>query len=165
VLFVGSHRRDFATLRAVIEQLRRRAPAVRFVLVTDPDSGRELATYPNVSLRRNLSESDLIRLYRESSLVVQPLQDSTANNTILEALACGAPLVATDVGATRDYVNGGCAILTPPGDATSMANAVVELTEDAEKRRRMGEAARRQARTFAWPHVAAQLDALYRSIS
>jgi glycosyltransferase involved in cell wall biosynthesis len=165
VLFVGSHRRDIGTLGDVIHRLARLAPDLRFVLVTDPAVGESLRPRGNVELRHGVSEEELIRLYRESSVVLQPMEESTANNAILEALACGTPVVATDIGGARDYLDEECGALTAPRDAGAMVDAIMDITRDHETRQRMGEAARRQAARFAWPRIASQFAELYRLIS
>lgn len=45
-------------------------------------------------------------------------------NVVVEALACGRPVVATDVGGTREILDGNSGVLVPPRDATSLANAI-----------------------------------------
>jgi glycosyltransferase involved in cell wall biosynthesis len=164
VLFVGRHRRDFATLGDVIRAAERLDPGVRFVIVTKSEAADSFREHANVVVKSHVTEPDLITLYRESAVVVQPMKESTANNAILEAMACGAPVVATDVGSTRDYVNDCCAVLTPPGDASSMVDALLELLHDTTKRERMGRAARERALDFSWPVIAARFSQLYASL-
>ena len=164
VLFVGSHRRDIGTLGDVIRRLARLAPELQFVLVTQPAIGEALRGHGNVELRHGVSEEELILLYREASVVLQPMEESTANNSMLEALACGTPVVATDIGGARDYLDEECGALTAPRDAEAMVDAIMDITRDHDARQRMGEAARRQAARFAWPTIAAQLAELYRHI-
>ncbi len=60
---------------------------------------------------------------------------------VLEALACGVPQVATDVGGTSEAVTGDTGVLIPPGDAAALAEALVALLQDGDRRRRMAEAA------------------------
>lgn len=164
VLFVGSHRRDIATLESVVGRLERLAPDRRVILVTSPKVGSAFQGRGNVELRSGVSEEELIQLYREASVVVQPMEESTANNAILEALACGTPVVATDVGGVRDYMDERCGALTPVRDPDAMSDAILEIATDEDVRRRMGDAARRQAEEYAWPIVASRFEELYRSV-
>jgi glycosyltransferase involved in cell wall biosynthesis len=164
VVFVGSHRRDFAVLRQVIERVGRLAPDATFVLLTDTEVGSAFRSYRNVTLPSRVSEAELITLYRESALLLQPMEESTANNSILEAMACGTPVVATDVGGVGAYVGEGSAVLTKPGDADTMADAVLDIVGDRSIRERMGQAARLKAEEFAWPKIVAQMTDIYRSI-
>lgn len=62
---------------------------------------------------------------------------------LLDALAAGKAVVATDVNGTRDYVeHGHTALVVPPGDVTRLANALEQLASDAGLRARLGDAAR-----------------------
>ncbi|ACQ80600.1 glycosyl transferase group 1 [Beutenbergia cavernae DSM 12333] len=78
-----------------------------------------------------------------------------------EALAVGAPIVATDVGGTGE-VTAGAAVLVPDGDASAIANAVAALLADPERRSRMHAAARERADHLPrLADVAAQLRRIY----
>ena len=79
------------------------------------------------------------------STLVSP--DEGSPNSLLEAMAAGRPIVATNVGGIPDLVeNRVNGILVPPGDPPSLANALRELMRDAETRRQMGELGQRRAR-------------------
>lgn len=161
VLVVGSHRRDFKTLGAVIGKLEREAREVQFVLVTGASAADSLRGYPNAVVKGYIEEPELIRLYQNAAVVLQPMEESTANNSILEGLACGVPIVATDVGGVGAYVNENCAVLTGAGDADGMVNAILRITRDPTRRLEMKHAAREQAMKFSWPRIASQFAALY----
>ncbi len=63
---------------------------------------------------------------------------------LVEAAACGLPVVATDISGTRDtVVDGETGIVVPPQDPEAMAQAIVRLLKDPDTARRMGEAARK----------------------
>jgi glycosyltransferase involved in cell wall biosynthesis len=65
---------------------------------------------------------------------------------LLEAMAAGAPIVATDVGGVRDaVVHGETGLLVPPRDAVALANALAALIGDDEARKSMGTAGRQAA--------------------
>ncbi|GGK47070.1 glycosyltransferase family 4 protein [Salinarimonas ramus] len=85
---------------------------------------------------------------------------------LLEAAACGRPMVATDVPGNREIVvDGETGFLVPPRDPEALAAAVRRLAGDAELRRRMGGAARERAeRLFSSEVVARETIALYRSM-
>lgn len=68
-----------------------------------------------------------------------------------EAMACGCALVSTDNGGVRDYaVDGQTALLVPPGDVESMAEAVLELLRDAPRRADIARRGGEMIRRFTW---------------
>ena len=74
--------------------------------------------------------------------------DATANNAILEAQACGTPIVSTDISGVASYVDSSFADLLPVGEVGGLADAVSRLVEsDGELERR-----RRAARDHAVKH-------------
>ena len=77
---------------------------------------------------------------------------------LTEALAAGTPVIASDIPGYRDVVRDGIeGLLTPPGDALALAEALRSLALDPAARARMAAAARLRAERFAWPHVAAEV--------
>jgi glycosyltransferase involved in cell wall biosynthesis len=104
-------------------------------------------------------------LLRASTLVALPSASEALPTTLIEAAGCGRPVVATDVGGTPEIVTHGVTgVLVPPGDAGSLARAVVDLLGDDGRRRAMGEAARRMAeQRFDMHDWARRLAELYRS--
>jgi glycosyltransferase involved in cell wall biosynthesis len=82
---------------------------------------------------------------------------------VLEAMACGRPVVAARVGGVAEMVEDGVeGFLVPPEDPHALALALRRLLEDAPLRRRMGEAGRaRVLGRFTWDAVAAETEAFY----
>ena len=76
-------------------------------------------------------------------LFVLPSYREGLSRSLIEAGACGLPAVTTDVPGCRDVVaNGHNGLLVPARDAEALAEAILNLVEDADARRRMGRAAR-----------------------
>jgi glycosyltransferase involved in cell wall biosynthesis len=164
-LIVGSNHRDYPTLRGVIELAAYRRPQTRFVAITSPRNESLTGKHPNLEFRSGIPESELLELYRSAALMVMPLTDATANNAILEGMACGLPIVATDVGGVRDYVNPECSVLIPPQKARKMADAIVDLLGSPKEREKMAEGARVQAEKFSWPKVIDQIQEVYATVA
>ena len=97
--------------------------------------------------------------------MVMPLHDAVANNAVLESMACGLPLVVSDVGATRDYVSPDCSVLVPPYDSRRMAEAVMNLLDEPKERKQLAEKAREQSLLFSWPKVVNELLTLYKAVA
>ncbi len=83
--------------------------------------------------------------------------------TLLEAMAAGLPIVATDVGGVAGVVtherNG---LLVPAGDLPALTAAIARLRDDAALRRSLTRAARNTAALYTWSALAPHLDALVR---
>jgi glycosyltransferase involved in cell wall biosynthesis len=96
---------------------------------------------------------DLDRLWPAADLTVLPSFTEGLPNVLLEAASAGVAAVATAVGGTPEVVaDGETGLLVPPGDPAALGEAITALLSDAERRRAMGDAARRWARehfTFA----------------
>ncbi len=82
--------------------------------------------------------------------------------TIVEAMQCGTPVVATDCphGPGEIIRDGEDGLLVPPGDSKAFARALIGLIEDADLRRAMGTAARRNAERYAPEHIARRYEEL-----
>jgi glycosyltransferase involved in cell wall biosynthesis len=88
------------------------------------------------------------------------------SNPILEAMAAGVPVIATDIPGNRDLITPGeTGVLIPVGDRTGLAQSSHQLLEDPTLCRRLGEAARdRVLREFSAPEMIRRYAALYRSL-
>ncbi|WP_164937551.1 glycosyltransferase family 4 protein [Bradyrhizobium guangxiense] len=163
VLSVGSYRRRFDLLRDVIRIIGSVRPEISFVVVASPDKTRELEGLANVRLLSGVSDSDLRRLYSSSSCLLMTLQAATANNAILEAMACELPIVSEDVGGIREYV-GEAGTLVPPGSADALVEAILSLHGDRDLAARIGRVGGIRAKSFDWPIIAERTAAFYRRV-
>jgi glycosyltransferase involved in cell wall biosynthesis len=91
-------------------------------------------------------EEPAARYLRALDLYVLPSGWEALPIAVLEALACGVPQVATDVGGTSEAVAPETGVLVPPGRPDALAEAIVELLGDPERRAAMAEASRRRHR-------------------
>jgi glycosyltransferase involved in cell wall biosynthesis len=87
------------------------------------------------------------RYYQAADVYVHAARIDTFPNTILEAMACGTPVVATAVGGIPEQIeDGNTGFLVSPGDASGMARRIVELLSSETLQRETGERASRKAR-------------------
>ena len=96
----------------------------------------------------------LLSLYRQASAVVVPSTHEGFGLPVLEAMACGTPVVCAATGALPE-VGGDVALYTPAGDPNALAAALRTLLGDSDNATRRGRAGRERARSFTWD-VAAQ---------
>ncbi len=109
---------------------------------------------------------DIAALTAASHIAVLPSYREGMPKSLLEAAACGRPLVTTDVPGCRALVEDGVnGLLVPVRDAASLADALERLALDPALRARLGREARRQAEeTYSEQAVGRAVVALYRSI-
>ena len=162
-LAVGSYRRNFTRLRAVCERLRGRDD-IRFRVIAPPSFRESFQDLSHVEFLSGLSDEQLVAQYQEAGCLVMTADAATANNAILEAMACGLPIVSEDIGGTREYVDSACAKLTAPEDVDALVAAVVSIAESPGLRSTMSRAARLRAEALDWNRIADRTLQLYGSI-
>lgn len=101
--------------------------------------------------------------YARAALFVQPSFYETFGIACLEAMCFGLPVVATQVGGLPEVVEDGVTgILVPPNDPQALAEAVLSLLRDPERRRQMGRRGREKVLAQFTPERVADLsEALY----
>ena len=103
-------------------------------------------------------------LYRGADILFLPLLQSTANNALLEGLASGLAVVATDLEAVRAYVPNGEALLSE-NRSDSFVHAIQGLQRDPGLRQQMKRKARARAEQLAWPRLVRRYEALYSRVA
>jgi len=112
-----------------------------------------------------LDRATLATLYASADLCVLPSFSETCGLVALEAMASGLPVIAADAGGLRESVrHGENGLLAPPHDAGAFAAAIIELVNDAERRRALGIAARGTALARGVATENAELLAQYASV-
>jgi len=163
-LIVGENYRDYPTLRGVIELVSYLRPETKFLILTPPRNHEFLGDHPNLTYTSGISEAELLGLYQSASVLLMPLHDATANNAILEGMSCGLPIIVTDVGAVRDYVDPACGMLIPPYQARAMAEAVIDVLDDKSARIKMSSKCREHALQFTWEKSVSKLESIYEGL-
>jgi glycosyltransferase involved in cell wall biosynthesis len=142
-------------------------PQMEFVLVGDgplrPELERECAHLGISAQVKFLGERrDISAVLASLDGVVVPSDSESLSNVILESMAAGLPVVATDVGGNPELVTKDRGILVPPRDVDALAAAVARLLQSVELRAELGENARRFVReNFSTQSVTAQYQDLY----
>jgi len=97
-----------------------------------------------------------------ADLLVLPSVAEAFGLVLVEAMACGLPVIAAEAHGPAEIVAAGTGWLVPPDDEDALTDALVTAASDAEERRRRGARAYRHSHThYGWPVIAARIAALY----
>lgn len=108
-----------------------------------------------------VDDADLPALYRGALFLVYPTLAEGFGLPVLEAMACGTPVIASDIPVFRELA-GDAARFTDPSDAKAIARAIEELFRDADLRARLAAKGIARAARFSWTEAAASTLAIYR---
>ncbi len=138
---------------AVFERVNAQLPARLLMIGDGPDrSGvearvRALGLHPRVRFLGR--QDDFVEALRDSDVFLLPSRSESFGVAALEAMACGVPVVASEVGGLPEVVaQGETGRLVACGDVEGMARAVLDIVSDPERRERYGALARERAVTL-----------------
>jgi glycosyltransferase involved in cell wall biosynthesis len=112
-----------------------------------------------------VAPDDMPALYGASDIVVQPsVRFETFGLVALEAMACGIPVIASELPGGRQLIrDAGGGLLVRPGDSTDLASTIDTLLNDPALQVQLSSAGRSSAvARYDWSHIAGLLDAVYR---
>lgn len=110
-------------------------------------------------------QENLAQYYAAADVFVMPSHYESFGMVVLEALACGTPVVASEVGGlSSTVIHGDCGLLVPSGDWRAFAQAISRLLGSPHLRSAMHRAGPERARAFAWPHIVENNVRLYRRL-
>ena len=102
-----------------------------------------------------LGRDRLVRIYQKAAIQVIPSQHEGLPTVLLEGMSCGLPVIATNVGGNNEVINSGKnGFLVPPNDPSAMANIIIELLDDVDLQKRIGNSARRTVENkYTWDKI------------
>jgi glycosyltransferase involved in cell wall biosynthesis len=163
VLSIGSWRRDFADMEEVFRRLGARGDVDSTCLI-ERRWREHWRGIPNLHLPERVSDEELLRLYQSSDVMLMCAEASTANNALVEALACGRPVVGTDVGGVKEYVTDEAGLFFRKGDATAAVEAVLRIKDGQELSTRLSAGARARGEELDWRRIAEEVREVYRKV-
>jgi phosphatidyl-myo-inositol alpha-mannosyltransferase len=173
LLFVGRQeaRKGLPVLLRAWPEIHRRTGARLRVIGADPLAVRLLLARQRVSdegvdVLGFLTQEDLTReLLSAKAMAAPSLGGESFGMVLTRAFACAMPVVASDIEGYRDVMTPETGLSVPPGDPAALADAVVALLADEDRRCRSGLAARRIAEErYSWEQIAKRLIAVYERV-
>jgi glycosyltransferase involved in cell wall biosynthesis len=145
-LFVGNDKphKNLSTLLAAFVLVRKKLPGVELVL-----AGGATATGDGIIARGFVPEAALPDLYRRAIALVQPSIEEGFGLPLLEAMACGTPVIASRAAALME-VAGGAALHVEASDAAAMAEAMLRIENDSSLRASLRDRGVVRAASFSW---------------
>ena len=172
VLYVGAElpRKNLPVLLQAIARVKQNLPRVKLIKVGGPEylprHGRLLALIAALGLRENVRftghvpPAHLAQLYCLADVFVLPSLYEGFGLPVLEAMACGAPVVCSTAPALKE-VAGEAALLVDPGDVGGWARAIERVITDRQLRQELSHKGLERAQGFSWARAASQTLAAY----
>jgi glycosyltransferase involved in cell wall biosynthesis len=160
-LFVGQYvrRKGVRELLAAWSSVRERFPSATLVLAghgSEQSAIDEAVRVPNGGVMDLGSRTDVVDVIRAADLLVLPSRNESFGNVIVEALACGLPVLVGRTGvATQLDLDGTAGRLIDPESPASIADGLVEFLDDPERRAAAGVRGRELVRRYDFDRVAA----------
>jgi L-malate glycosyltransferase len=169
------HVSNFRPVKRTLDAVRafyliRKHVAAKLVLVgkgPDEVEVRELAKKLNIlkHLKFVGEDPDVADHLKGAGLLLSTSEFEGFGMSLLEAMACGVPVVTTDSGGTHEVVSESCARIAAVGDVERLAADAVEILKDENLARSMGQAGRRRAEEmFDVDRVVPQYESLYKRV-
>jgi glycosyltransferase involved in cell wall biosynthesis len=175
LIYVGSEdpRKDLGTLVDALARVRQAAPDVELLKIGKAHFGdererlvtraRSLGVLDAVHFLNDVADADLPALYALARVCVMPSLFEGFGFPVLEAMACGTPVVAADASSLPELV-GDAGLLVPPRDPARLAGAITSLLDPATWTRDWRAASLQRARQFTWERTARQTVEVYERV-
>lgn len=172
ILFVGRTigTKNEVSLLLAMPKILNHCPQTKLILIGDGywhstlrQISNKLSLSENVIFIRHVKHEEIVNFYKSSDIFVFPSFSEGFPKVLLEAMACGLPIIATNVDGNNELViDGYNGYLVPPNDPDSIAGKVVSLLQNEEKSIKLGENGRQFVLSeFKWEHVANRCSLAY----
>ncbi|HSP64513.1 MAG TPA: glycosyltransferase family 1 protein, partial [Pyrinomonadaceae bacterium] len=174
VLFVGTvePRKNLLTLVRAFDQILRQTSRRPQLVVVGAEGWlmdeliafiKQSSISDRLRLTGYLNDDDLRALYSSCAVFVYPSIYEGFGLPPLEAMACGAPVIASNIATFRETL-GSAAQLVEPNDVEALARSIVEILDDEDRRRALSRRGLEQAAKFSWERTAQLTLEVYREV-
>lgn len=161
LLFVGQHLRDFETFNKTIPKLATAIKNLCVNVVIHQSYIDKVEHHDCLNIFTQVDDEVLRLLYQESTALYLPMLDGTACNSILEALACGLPVITNEVGSNAVYLDETSSLLCQKGDGYALVQTTTALLKDEVLLTEISRLSRERALTLDWDKVANEINNFY----
>lgn len=163
LLFVGQHLRDFKSFNYCIPKIAEKIPSLKVNVILHRSYKKYIAPHKAINVFSNLNDMELKEHYQIASALFLPMLNSTACNSILEAMSCGLPVITTGVGGNSSYLKGTNNVLAPLNNKDILIDAAIELLKNEDTLFDNGKLSREKALKYDWGKIAVQIEKFYKS--
>ena len=163
--------KNIDTIFRALAVVKQRIPSIQLAVAghgTCETSLRELARQlqieDGVKFFGTLPKQVLARLFQASDVFVTMSISETQGMALLQAMACGTPVVGANARALPEYINEDCGFIVDPFDGGALADRIVHLLTNQELRSAFGRNAAAFARQFSTESVVDKWESLYRTV-
>lgn len=169
IMFVGKLEKwkGAADLCDIFRIVNKKLPDVKFRIVGDGSLAKEfLASDLPIEFMGYVPHDIMPQYYGSSCLSVLPSYMEGSPTTCMESLACGVPVVATNVGDTSDVVlDGKSGFIHSPGDIAGMADSIISLLNEDSLRKKMGREGRRHIEdNYSYNSILPKMKTIYSTL-
>jgi glycosyltransferase involved in cell wall biosynthesis len=145
LIIAGYVRKNVPEFEATLDEIKKRNEGLR------------------VKLCGYVSDADVQSLYEEADVFVYPSLYEGFGLPVLEAMACGCPIIASNISSLPEVV-GGAGLLVDPYDVEALAQAISTVLKDDDLKREMSVKSVAQARKFSWEKASSDYLSLFDAI-
>jgi glycosyltransferase involved in cell wall biosynthesis len=165
ILSVGrlTPEKGFKYLIEAFRIISKKHPEYKLVIVgTGPEleNLKKISNNLNVEFLHNVKDQELVELYNKSALFALPSMLEGFGLVVLEALSCGLPIVATNVGAIKEIV-GESGVVVEPENSIKLAKGIERVIENQKLMKGFQKNAIKRAKTFDWNVMSEKTENIY----
>lgn len=162
LLIVGKTERDHEFAASVMRKLP--AGLAQLRVMTSREQQVHYNGISSACILPHADDNGLLNEYQQADLLFMPMLDCTANNAVLESMACGTPVMVNRVGGISEYVDSGCNVVMQGKDVDEWVERIISLARERDLLDSMRAGVRSRAEAFDWRVIARQYEALFSQI-